>query len=156
MTSWLGRAFHWIRMTYQTVRNQWVPEIKRLNDNLVKLEESLAGTDDCVMDIYALEEKLEDRMTVLEEEQTSAKADIADLKDHLNSFIKELNVITDGGIENKLELLEEELDAVKAENVEMRNHFNSMIKELNAVAHFVNEKYTDNVINTTFEIDPPS
>ena len=113
-------------MTYQTVRNQWVPEIKRLNDNLVKLEESLAGTDDCVIDIYALEEKLEDRMTVLEEELTSAKADIADLKDHLNSFI--------GAIENKLELQEEELDAVKAENVEMRNHFNSMVKELNAVA----------------------
>ena len=134
------------------MRDQWVPEIKRLNDNLVKLEESLAGTDECMMDIYALEEKLEDRMTVLEEEQTSAKADIADLKDHLNSFIKELNVITDGGIENKLE---EKLNAVKAENIEMRCHFNAMIKELNAVAHFVNEKYGYNVIDTTYNIDEP-
>ena len=72
-------------------------------------------------------------MTVLEEELTSAKTDITDLKDHLNSVIKELNVITDGGIEKKLELLEEELYGVKAENIEMRNHFNSMIKELNAI-----------------------
>ena len=122
---------------------------------MTKLEESLAGTDDCVVDIFSLEEKLEDRMTVLEEKLTSAKADITDLKDHLNSVIKELNVITDGGIEKKLELLEEELYGVKAENIEMRNHFNSMIKELNAVTFFVNEKLGCDVIEKTFEIEPP-
>ena len=121
-----------------------MPELKQLSDNIKKLEESLAGTDDCVLDIYSLEETHGDRMTVLEEELTSVKADITDLKDHLNS------VITDGGIENKLELLEEELDAVKAENVEMRNHFNSMIKELNAITAFVNEKHGHKIIEQTF------
>ena len=145
-------------MTFQAVRNArnaWEPELKRLHDNLTKLEESLAGTDDCVVDIFSLEENHEDRMTVLEKELTSAKADITDLKDHLNSVIKELNVITDGGIEKKLELLEEELDGVKAENIEMRNHFNSMIKELNAITFFVNEKLGCDIIEKTFEIVPP-
>ena len=158
MIFWLNSIVRWIRMTFQAVRNvrnRWAPELKQLSDNIEKLEESLAGTDDCVLDIYSLEETHGDRMTVLEEELTSAKADITDLKDHLNSVIKELNVITDGGIEKKLELLEEELDAVKAENVEMRNHFNSMIKELNAITAFVNEKHGHKIIEQTFEIDPP-
>ena len=124
-----------------------------MSDNIEKLEESLAGTDDCVLDIYSLEETHGNRMTVLEEELASAKTDIADLKDHLNSVIKELNVITDGGIEKKLELQEEELDAVKAENVDMRNHFNSMIKELNAITAFVNEKHGHRIIEETFELE---
>ena len=80
-----------------------------------KLQDSLAGTDDCVVDIFNLEEKLEDRMGILEEE----------------------------------------LNAVKAENIEMRNHFNSMIKELNAITVLVNEKHGHNVIEQTFEVDPP-
>ena len=158
MIFWLNSIVRWIRMTFQAVRNvrnQWAPELKQLSDNIEKLEESLAGTDDCVLDIYSLEETHGDRMTVLEEELTSAKTDIRDLKDHLNSFFKELNVITDGGIENKLELLEEELNAVKTENIEMRNHFNSMIKELNAITAFVNEQRGHNMIEQTFEIDPP-
>ena len=145
-------------MTFQAVRNvgnRWEPELKRLHDNLTKLEESLAGTDDCVVDIFSLEEKHEDRMTVLEEELTEVKTYITDLKDQLNSVFKELNVITDGGVEKKLELLEEELYGVKAENIEMRNHFNSMIKELNAVTFFVNEKLGCDVIEKTFEIEPP-
>ena len=36
--------------TLQTIRNGWAPEIKRLNDNLEKLEASLIGTDECVID----------------------------------------------------------------------------------------------------------
>ena len=129
-------------MAFQAVRyarNGWEQELKKLHANLIKLEDSLAGTDDCVVDIFSLEEKHEDRLTVLEEKLTSAKTDITDLKDHLNSFITN-DVITNGGIEKKLELLEDELYGVKAENIEMRNHFNSMIKELNAVTSFVNEK----------------
>ena len=153
MIFWLNSIVGWIRMTFQAVRNvrnRWAPELKQLSDNIEKLEESLAGTD-CVLNIYSLEETHGDRMTVLEEELTSAKADIADLKDHLNSVIKELNVITDGGIEKKLELQEEELDAVKAENVEMRNHFNSMAKELNVITTFINEKHGRNVVTQIFE-----
>ena len=145
-------------MAFQTVRyarNAWEPELKKLHDNLIKLEDSLAGTDDCVVDIFSLEEKHEDRLTVLEEELTSAKTDITDLKDHLNSVIKELNVIRNGGIEKKLDLLEDELYGVKAENIEMRNHFNSMIKELNGIAFFINEKHGCDIIEKTFEIESP-
>ena len=140
MIFWLNSIVRWIRMTFQTVRNvrnQWAPELKQLSDNIEKLEESLAGTDDCVLDIYSLEETHGNRMTVLEEELTSIKTCITGLKDHLNSVIKE------------------ELNAVKAENVEMRNHFNSVIKELNAITAFVNEKHGHKIIEQTFEIDPP-
>ena len=154
----LNRIFDWLRMAFQAVRyarNAWEPELKKLHDNLIKLEDSLAGTDDCVVDIFSLEEKHEDRLTVLEEKLTSAKTDITDLKDHLNSVIKELNVITNGGIEKKLDLLEDELYGVKAENIEMRNHFNSMIKELNGIASFINEKHDCDMIEKTFEIVPP-
>ena len=115
MFFWLNKTFHWIKMAFQAVTNRWVPEIKRLNDQLEKVQDSLAGTDDCVVDIFILEEKLEDRMGILEEE----------------------------------------LNAVKTENVEMRNHFNSMIKELNAITALVNEKHGHNVIEQTFEVDPP-
>ena len=97
MIFWLNRTFHWIRMAFQAVQNvgnRWVPEIKRLNDNLVKLEESLAGTDECVMDIFALEEKLEDRMGILQEELNAVKAENIEMRNHFNSMIKELNAIT--------------------------------------------------------------
>ena len=102
----ITKIFDWIRMAFQAVRNArnaWEPELKKLHDNLLKLEDSLAGTDDYVVDIFSLEEKHEDRLTVLEEKLTSAKTDITDLKDHLTSVIKELNVITNGGIEKKLD-----------------------------------------------------
>ena len=134
---------------------QAVTEIRKLNDHLEKLEDSLAGTDDCVMDIYCLEEKLEDKMLHLEKDLTSTKTDITDLKDHLNSVTKELNVITDGGIENKLELLEEELSAVKAQNTELRNHLNSAIRELNNISGFINRGYDDHddLIEQAYEID---
>ena len=132
MIFWLNNIVRWIRMTFQAVRNvrnQWAPELKQLSDNIEKLEESLAGTDDCVLDIYSLEETHGNRMDVMEEELTSVKTCITDLK--------------------------EELNAVKAENVEIRNHFNSMLKELNAIAEFINEKHGHKIIEHTYEIDPP-
>ena len=110
----LSRIFYWIRMTFQTVRNvgnRWEPELKSMYDNLSKIEESLVSTDDCVMDIFSLEEKHEDRINALEEELTSTKAFITDLENR----------------ESKM------FDAVKAENVEMRNRINWLIKELNAI-----------------------
>ena len=118
MIFWLDRVFSGIRMAFrvvQNVRNHWAPELKQLSDNIEKLEESLVGIDDCVQDIYSLEETHGNRMDVLEEELTSIKTCIVDLKDHLNSVIKE------------------KFDAVKTENIEMRNHFNSMVKELNDI-----------------------
>ena len=141
-------------MSYQTVVNRWMPEIKRLNDQLEKLEDSLKGTDECMMDIYILEEKLENKLELLEEDLTSVKGENTELKDHLKTVIKELNTITDGGIEDKLEGLEEELTATKAQNEELRNHLNSAIKELNNITGFLKDKYGD-LIEQTYEIDSP-
>ena len=59
-----------------------------------KLEGSLAGTDDCVLDIYSLEEGLQDRVTVLEEELDGVKAENVEMRNHFNSMIKQLNDIT--------------------------------------------------------------
>ena len=94
MTSLLLKACHWIRMAYQTVTNRWVPEIKRLNDQVEKLQDSLAGTDDCVVDIFNLEETLEDRMGILEEELDAVKAENVEMRNHFNSMIKELKAVT--------------------------------------------------------------
>ena len=131
----ITRIFDWIRMAFQAVRNArnaWEPELKNLHDNLLKLEDSLAGTDDCVVDIFSLEEKHEDRLNVLEEELPAVKTSLADLENHLNSLIKKM------------------FDAVKVENVEMRNHFNSMTKELNDIKKLL---MTEN--EKTFEIEAP-
>ena len=94
MFFWLLKGFRWLQMSNQTVTNRWVPEIKRLNDQMEKLEDSLAGTDDCVVDIFSLEEKLEDRMSILEEELDAVKAENIEMRSHFNSMIKELNAIT--------------------------------------------------------------
>ena len=149
MIFWLNRIILWLKMTSQTIqniRNGWAPEIKRLNDNLEKLEQSLTGTDECILDIYSLEETLQHKITILDAELTTAKTEIADLKDHLTSVIKELDVVTNGGIE-------EELFGVKAENIEMRNHFNCMIKQLNEITAFVNQKHGYRIIEETSEFD---
>ena len=97
MIFWLNSIVRWIRMTFQAVRNvrnRWAPELKQLSDNIEKLEESLAGTDDCVVDIFSLEEKLEDRMIILEEELNTVKAENVEMRNHFNSMIKERNAIT--------------------------------------------------------------
>ena len=67
----------WIRMAFQAVQNvrcQWASELQQLSDHIEKLEESLVRTDDCVLDIYSLEETHGNRMDVLKEELTSVKA----------------------------------------------------------------------------------
>ena len=149
MFFWLDKILQGLKMasqTLQTIINGWAPEIKRLNDNLEKLEASLTGTDECVLDIYRLEETLQDKLLLLEGELSTIKVDIVDLKDRLTSVSNELGVVTGGGIE-------EELFAVKAGNIEMRNHFNSMIKQLNEITAFVNQKYGYRIIEETAEFD---
>ena len=97
MFFWLNKIFHWIRMTFQAVqnvRNRWVPELKKLSDNVEKLEASLTGTDECVVDIYELEEKHDDRITTMEEEVSGLKAENVEMRNHFNSMIKQLNDIT--------------------------------------------------------------
>ena len=73
---WLRMAFHAV----QNARRQWAPELQQLSDHIEKLERSLAGTDDCVLDIYSLEERHGNRMDVLEEELASVKACLIALK----------------------------------------------------------------------------
>ena len=83
MIFWMNRIIRWVRMAFQTVqnaRNRWVPELKKLSDNVEKLEASLTGTDECVVDIYELEEKHDDRITTLEEEVTALKGENVDEK----------------------------------------------------------------------------
>ena len=75
----------------QNVRNRWAPELQQLSDHIEKIEQSLAGTDDCVLDIYSLEETHGNRMDVLEEELRSVKASLANLENHLNSEIKKMS-----------------------------------------------------------------
>ena len=97
MLFWLNKLFRWIRMTFQAVqnvRNRWVPELKKLNDNVEKLEASLTGTDECVVDIYELEEKHDDRITTLEEEVSGLKGENVEMRSHFNAMIKQLNDIT--------------------------------------------------------------
>ena len=97
MIFWLNKIFRWIRMTFQAVqnvRNRWVPELKKLSDNVEKLEASLTGTDECVVDIYELEEKHDDRITTLEEEVSGLKAENVEMRSHFNAMIKQLNDIT--------------------------------------------------------------
>ena len=149
MFFWLDKILQGLKMasqTLQTIRNGWAPEIKRLNDNLEKLEESLTGTDECVLDIYRLEETLQDKMHLLDAEMATVKADIGDLKDHLTSVTRELDIVTDGGIEAKLLCQEEEM-------IQIKNRFNSMIKQLNQIAAFVNQKHGYRIIEETVEFD---
>ena len=97
MLFWLNKIFRWIRMTFQAVqnvRNRWVPELKKLSDNVEKLEASLTGTDECVVDIYELEEKHDDRITTLEEEVSGLKGENVEMRSHFNAMIKQLNDLT--------------------------------------------------------------
>ena len=57
----LSRIFYRIFQTVRNARNAWEPELKKLYDNLLKIEDSLGGTDDCVADTFNLEEKHEGR-----------------------------------------------------------------------------------------------
>ena len=63
-------------MAFQAVqhaRRHWAPELQQLNDHIEKLERSLAGTDDCVLDIFNLEERHGNRIDALEEELKAIK-----------------------------------------------------------------------------------
>ena len=132
MFFWVTGIIRWIRMTFQAVRNvrnRWAPELKQLSDNIEKLEQSLAGTDDCVLDIYSLEETHGNRMDVLEEELRSVKASLANLENHLNSQIKKMSDVS-----GKCPM-----------SVEIKNHFKRMIER--------DELMKEN--EQTSEIDPP-
>ena len=74
-------AFHAV----QHARRQWAPELQQLNDHIEKLERSLAGTDDCVLDIYSLEERHGNRIDALEEELKAIKTCLIALTKELDA-----------------------------------------------------------------------
>ena len=80
-------------MASQAVRYRWVPELEKLSDNVEKLKESLAGTDDCLLEMYGLEERHDERITALEEEVAGLKGENVEMRNHFNAMIKELNGI---------------------------------------------------------------
>ena len=59
-----------------------------------KLEASLTGTDECLLEVYELEEKHDERITTLEEEVAGLKGENVEMRNHFNSMIKQLNGIT--------------------------------------------------------------
>ena len=67
--------------------------VERINADLAKLQNSIEGTDTCMVDIYEGQEKLEDRINELEEEVTAVKVQYVDIRTHLRGAIKQLNEI---------------------------------------------------------------
>ena len=57
------------------------------------MEVSIAESDNVTEQIIGIEEKLEDRMTCLEEEVTGLKVKNNELINHLNLAIRELNAV---------------------------------------------------------------
>ena len=78
-------------MAARAILNKIEPKIEVLSDTVVGLKESLEGTDACVQDVYDVQETIQDRVDVLEEEVTSLKVQKAGLINHLNMVIKEVN-----------------------------------------------------------------
>ena len=66
-------------------------ELEVLADSVLGVEESLRGTDKCVDTISKVQETLQDRMDVTEEEVSSLKGQYVEVVNHLNAVIKELN-----------------------------------------------------------------
>ena len=86
-------------------------QLEKINEHLEKLDESITVTDGCVVDIFGLEERLEDKFDRLEKE-FQVKSDCL-----------------------------EELTSIKAENIELKSHLNSVIKEVNSITGLLNERY---------------
>ena len=62
----------------------------KINEELEKLNESICVTDECVVDIYGFEKRLEDKFEHLEEELATIKTENLKLKGQLDSIIKQL------------------------------------------------------------------
>ena len=78
-------------MAARSILNKLEPKIESISDRVLGLEQSLDGTDRRVEDVYQVQESIQDRLDVAEEEVTSLKAQNIDLTKHLNTVIKELN-----------------------------------------------------------------
>ena len=127
----------WIRMAFQAVQNirhRWAPELKQLSDHIEKLEQSLAGTDDCVLDIYSLEETHGNRMDVLEEELASVKACLIALTKEFDAH-KNVRCPMSEEIKNHFKRMIE-----RDENEQASERNSPPIKEYNLRSHVIDMK----------------
>ena len=117
----------------QNVRHRWAPELQQLSDHIEKIEQSLAGTDDCVLDIYSLEETHGNRMDVLEEELASVKACLIALKKEFDAH-KNVRCPMSDEIKNHFKRMIErdeneqssEMDSPPNEGYNLRSHVINM------------------------------
>ena len=78
-------------MATRAILNKIEPKMEVLADSVLAVEESLRDTDKCVDVISEVQETLEDRMDVTEEEISALKGQYVEVVNHLNTVIKELN-----------------------------------------------------------------
>ena len=69
-------------------------QLETINEKMDELQSSVAATYNCTVEISGEEEKIDDRVTLLEEEVMSLKVQNIELRNHLNSAIRELNEVT--------------------------------------------------------------
>ena len=67
--------------------------LQKLDDKCEDLQISMAESDHAIKEVIDIEEKLDDRVALLEEEVVDLKASNNELRKHLNLTIKELNAV---------------------------------------------------------------
>ena len=67
--------------------------LQKLGDKCEDLQISMAESDHVIKEVIDIEEKLDDRVVLLEEEVVDLKASNNELRKHLNLIIKELNAV---------------------------------------------------------------
>ena len=74
-------------MAARSILNKLEPKMEALRDTVTTLEETLKSTYVNIQDVNEVQDKIQDRVDVLEEEVTALKAQNSGLKDHLNMVI---------------------------------------------------------------------
>ena len=67
--------------------------LQKLDDKCEDLQISMAESEHAIKEVIDIEEKLDDRVALLEEEVVDLKASNNELRKHLNLTIKELNAV---------------------------------------------------------------
>ena len=78
-------------MAYHCTRNNLELDVRRIKEKLQEVEENINGNDSVLIELLIDQEKLEDRLLVVEEENQSLKIQNVELTNHLNMVIKEVN-----------------------------------------------------------------
>ena len=78
-------------MVSRCTRNNLELDVRRIKEKLQEVEENINGNDSALLELLSDQEKLEDRLLVVEEENQSLKIQNVELTNHLNTVIKEVN-----------------------------------------------------------------